>query len=166
MPAHSPGDSSINQIVWSNLTQALLTYESLTFQHPSPIQTLCPRTVIWLMVLVGYMVVFLMSMPSLLAFLDVSSAQNPALSHGASGLLGLGFDSLSTIGALVNAIGASTGRSLLYHLFQDNPSEPNFIALSLRSTSDNDQVTGSFAIGETEPQYSNVTSTNKIQLGR
>ncbi|KAG2112837.1 hypothetical protein BD769DRAFT_1673999 [Suillus cothurnatus] len=134
------GDSSINLIVWANLTQALLTYESLTFQHPSPIQTLCPRTVIWLMVLVGYMVVFPMSMPSLLAFLDVSSAQNPALSHGASGLLGLGFDSLSTIGALVNATGASTGRSLLYHLFQDNPSEPNFIALSLRSTSDNDQV--------------------------
>ncbi|KAG2086405.1 hypothetical protein BD769DRAFT_1681205 [Suillus cothurnatus] len=128
------GDSSINLIVWSNLTQALLTYESLTFQHPSPIQTLCPRTVIWLMVLVGYMVVFPMSMPSLLAFLDVSSAQNPALSHGASGLLGLGFDSLSTIGALVNATGASTGRSLLYHLFQDNPSEPNFIALSLRTS--------------------------------
>jgi len=89
----------------------------------------------------------MISVPSQ-AFLDVSSTQNPALSHGASGLLGLGFDSLSTIGALVNATGASTGRSLLYHLFQDNPSEPNFIALSLRSTSDNDQVTGSFAIGK------------------
>jgi len=96
------------------------------------------------------------------AFLDVSSAQNPALSYGAIGLLGLGFDSLSNIDLIVNATGASTGRSLLYNLFQDNPSEPNFIALSLQSTSDDDQVTGSFAIGETEPQYSNVTSTNKI----
>ncbi|KAG1754035.1 aspartic peptidase domain-containing protein [Suillus paluster] len=96
------------------------------------------------------------------AFLDVSSAQNPALSYGAIGLLGLGFDSLSTIDALVNVTGASTGRSLLYNLFQDNPSEPNFIAFSLQSTSDDDQVMGSFAIGETELQYSNVTSTNKI----
>ncbi|KAG2156058.1 aspartic peptidase domain-containing protein [Suillus clintonianus] len=96
------------------------------------------------------------------AFLDVSSAQNPALSYGAAGLLGMGFDSLSTIDALVNATGASTGRSLLYNLFQDNPSEPNFIAFSLQSTSDDDQVSGSFAIGETESQYSNVTSTNKI----
>ncbi|KAG1820188.1 aspartic peptidase domain-containing protein [Suillus subaureus] len=96
------------------------------------------------------------------AFLDVSSAQNPALSYGAIGLLGLGFDSLSNIDALVNTTGASTGRSLLYNLFQDNPSEPNFIALSLQSTSDDDQITGSFAIGKTEPQYSNVTSTNKI----
>lgn len=96
------------------------------------------------------------------AFLDVSSAQNPALSYGAIGILGLGFDSLSSIDALVNSTGASTGRSFLYNLFQDNPSEPNFIALSLQSTSDDDQVTGSFAIGETEPQYSNVTSTNKI----
>ncbi|KAG1768177.1 aspartic peptidase domain-containing protein [Suillus occidentalis] len=96
------------------------------------------------------------------AFLAVSSAQNPAFSYGAVGLLGLGFDSLSNIDAYVNSTGASTGRSLLYNLFEDNPSEPNFIALSLQSTSDGDQVTGSFAIGETESQYSNVTSTNKI----
>lgn len=96
------------------------------------------------------------------AFLAASNSQNPALTYGAVGLLGLGFDSLSNIDAYVNSTGASTGRSLLYNLFQDNPSEPNFIALSLQSTSDGDQVTGSFAIGETESQYSNVTSTNKI----
>lgn len=82
------------------------------------------------------------------AFLAVSNAQNPALTYGAVGLLGLGFDSLSNIDAYVNSTGASTGRSLLYNLFQDNPSEPNFIALSLQSTSDGDQVTGSFAIGK------------------
>lgn len=70
------------------------------------------------------------------------------MSYGAAGLLGLGFDSLSNIDAYVNSTGASTGRSLLYNLFLDNPSEPNFIALSLQSTSDGDQVTGSFAIGK------------------
>ncbi|OAX43499.1 acid protease [Rhizopogon vinicolor AM-OR11-026] len=96
------------------------------------------------------------------AFLDVSSAQNPALSYGASGILGLGFDSLSNIDAYVNSSGASTGRTLLYNLFHDNPSEPNFIAFSLQSTSDSDQISGSFAVGETESAYSNITSTNKI----
>ncbi|KAH7914358.1 aspartic peptidase domain-containing protein [Hygrophoropsis aurantiaca] len=97
------------------------------------------------------------------AFLDVSSAQNPALSYGANGILGLGFTSLSTVDALVNSTGASTGRTLLYNLFQDNPNEPNFIAFSLDSTTDTgDTIAGSFAVGETEPAYANVTSTNKI----
>lgn len=32
------------------------------------------------------------------AFIDATSAQNPALTYGASGILGLGFTSLSTIG--------------------------------------------------------------------
>lgn len=81
------------------------------------------------------------------AFLNVSSAQNPALSYGAAGILGLGFTSLSTIDAVLNQTGASTGRTLLYNLFQDNPSEPNFIAFSLDSSSDGDGVTGSFSIG-------------------
>ncbi|KAG6331747.1 hypothetical protein ID866_7341 [Astraeus odoratus] len=96
------------------------------------------------------------------AFLNVSSAQNPALSYGAQGIVGLGFDSLSTIDAVINGTGSSEGRTLLYNLFQDNPSEPNFIAFSLQSSSDDDGVTGSFSIGETDPQYANVTSTNKI----
>ncbi|KAI6119350.1 aspartic peptidase domain-containing protein [Pisolithus croceorrhizus] len=87
------------------------------------------------------------------AYLNVSVAQNPALSYSASGVFGLGFDSLSTIDAVINKTGASTGRTLLYNLFQDNPSEPNFIAFSLQ---------GTFAVGETDPQYANVTNTNKI----
>ncbi|KAF9221963.1 acid protease [Gyrodon lividus] len=96
------------------------------------------------------------------AYLNVSSAQNPALSYGAAGILGLGFDSLSTIDAAINSTGSSSGRTLLYNLFQDNPNEPNFIAFSLQSSSDGDNIEGSFAVGETDPQYANVTNTNKI----
>lgn len=82
------------------------------------------------------------------ALLDVSVAQNPALGYGANGIAGLGFTSLSTVDALVNASSASTGRSLLYNLFNANPSEPNFIAFSLqRSTEAGDEVQGSFSIG-------------------
>ncbi|KAH0839755.1 aspartic peptidase domain-containing protein [Lanmaoa asiatica] len=96
------------------------------------------------------------------AYLNVSSAQNPALSYGAAGIMGLGFDSLSEIDAVMNQTGSSSGRSLLYNLFRDNPSEPNFIAFSLQSTSDGDGVQGSLAVGETDPLYANVTGTNKI----
>jgi saccharopepsin len=82
------------------------------------------------------------------AFLDVTSSQNPALSYGAEGLLGLGFTSLSSIDSAVNATGSSKGRSLLYNLFEDNPSEPNFIAFSLQRASDSsDTVLGNFSIG-------------------
>ncbi|KAF7352792.1 Acid protease [Mycena venus] len=91
------------------------------------------------------------------ALLDVSSANNPALGYGAQGLVGLGFTSLSSIDHEVNKTGASTGRSLLFNLFQDNPSEPNFIAFALqRSTDASDTIEGSFSIGETEPEYSAV----------
>lgn len=96
------------------------------------------------------------------AYLNVSSAQNPALSYGAAGIMGLGFDSLSNIDAVMNQTGSSSGRTLLYNLFQNNPSEPNFIAFSLQSTSDGDGVQGTFSVGETDPLYANVTSTNKI----
>jgi hypothetical protein len=46
--------------------------------------------------------------------------------------MGLGFTSLSRIDALVNKTGSSSGRSLLYNLFSDNPNEPNFMAISLQ----------------------------------
>lgn len=84
------------------------------------------------------------------------------MSYGAAGILGLGFDSLSHIDAAINQTGSSSGRTLLYNLFNDNPNEPNFIAFSLQSTSDGDGVQGSFSVGETDPSYANVTSTNKI----
>lgn len=97
------------------------------------------------------------------AFLDVSSAQNPAITYGTSGIMGLGFTSLSSIDAAVNKTGSSSGRSLLYNLFSDNPKEPNFIALSLqRSTDSTDDVQGTFLIGELDPDYSTVNQTSPI----
>lgn len=63
--------------------------------------------------------------------------------------MGLGFTQLSTIDALVNHTGQSTGRSLLYNAFNDDKTEPNYIAFSLqRSTQPNDDVEGTFSIGE------------------
>ncbi|KAJ7276396.1 aspartic peptidase domain-containing protein [Mycena haematopus] len=97
------------------------------------------------------------------ALLDVSNANNPALGYGAEGLVGLGFTSLSSIDHEVNSTGASTGRSLLFNLFLDNPSEPNYIAFSLqRSTDASDTIEGTFSIGETEPQYAAVMNANAI----
>lgn len=88
-----------------------------------------------------------MSIPSQ-AFLDISSAENPALQYGANGVVGLGFTSLSTIDAQLNSTRSSAGRSLLYNLFQAHPSEPNFLAFALqRSTEEDDEVEGSFSIG-------------------
>jgi hypothetical protein len=78
----------------------------------------------------------------------VSSAQNPTLSYGADGIMGLGFTSLSSIDAFLNNTNTSVGRSFLFNLFQDNPKEPNFIAFALqRSTEPDDEVHGSFSIG-------------------
>ncbi|KAK0206554.1 aspartic peptidase domain-containing protein [Desarmillaria ectypa] len=97
------------------------------------------------------------------AYLDATSAQNPALGYGAKGILGLGFTSLSSIDSILNNTGSSQGRSLLYNLFAQNPSEPNFIAFSFqRSTSANDDVSGSFNLGEYEKAYSKVAETDAI----
>ncbi|KAI9467080.1 acid protease [Lactarius psammicola] len=97
------------------------------------------------------------------AFLDVSSAQNPTIDYGTNGIMGLGFTSLSTIDALVNKTGSSSGRSLLYNLFSDNPREPNFIAFSLqRSTDPTNDVEGTFLIGELDPDYAAVNQTSPI----
>ncbi|KAJ3976212.1 aspartic peptidase domain-containing protein [Lentinula raphanica] len=100
------------------------------------------------------------------AYLDASTANNPALSYGADGIAGLGFTSLSTIDALVNNSDSSSGRSLLYNLFMQNPSEPNFIAFALERSSDDDadsdDVEGSFSIGEYDPAYTAVANKTSI----
>ena len=97
------------------------------------------------------------------AFLDVSSAQNPAITYGTSGIMGLGFTSLSGIDAVVSKTGSSSGRSLLYNLFNDNLKEPNFIAFSLqRSMDPASDVQGTFLIGELDPNYAEVNQTLPI----
>ncbi|KAF7776156.1 hypothetical protein Agabi119p4_4549 [Agaricus bisporus var. burnettii] len=100
------------------------------------------------------------------ALLDVDAADNPVLGYGLDGICGLGFDSLSSIDYGVNQTSSDSGRSLLHNLFALNPSEPNFIAFSLhRSTAgggDDDDVEGSFSIGEYEPDYAAVANTSKI----
>lgn len=125
--------------------------------------------------------VFRVSVPSQ-ALLDVSDASNPALSYGADGIIGLGFDSLSTVDALVNRTGASTGRTFLHNAFAQNPKEPNFISFSLQDDADpNDSVQGFFSIGtyiymvphlaltsrsssigETDPAYTAVANSSAI----
>ncbi|RDB22850.1 Aspartic protease [Hypsizygus marmoreus] len=103
-----------------------------------------------------------LSIPSQ-AFLDVTAAKNPALGYGASGIVGLGFTSLSTIDGLVNSTSSSTGRSLLYNMFEANPEEPNFLAFALqRSTEADDEVVGSFSVGEYDPSYVEVANRTAI----
>lgn len=113
------------------------------------------------------------------AFIDASSVENPALSYGADGVLGFGFTRLSMIDSLLNSTHQSTGRNLLYNLFSDNSSQPNFIAVSLqRSTGALVDVQGTFSIGifciayrrldfnvrvgEYEPQFANVSNSQRI----
>lgn len=97
------------------------------------------------------------------AFMDVSSAANPALSYGADGIIGLGFDSLSTIDALVNHSGAATGRTFLYNAFEQDKTEPNFISFSLQDDADpDDDVQGFFSIGEYDPKYTAVQNSSSI----
>lgn len=98
------------------------------------------------------------------AFLDVVSAENAVLDYGTSGVMGLGFNSLSTIDAVVNATDSSKGRSLLYNLFYDNPETSNFIAFSLQRASDTDAdgVEGTFSIGELDDKYTSINTTAGI----
>ncbi|KAL4241207.1 peptidase A1 family protein [Abortiporus biennis] len=97
------------------------------------------------------------------AFMDVASAQNPALGYGADGIAGLGFTSLSTIDALLNHTGSATGRSLLYNAFADNVTEPNFISFVMERGSDaSSTADGVFTIGEVDSQYSDVTNSQPL----
>lgn len=99
------------------------------------------------------------------SFLDVSVVNNPALSYGAQGMLGLGFTSLSNIDHLLNQTGSSSGRSFLFNAFSINPQEPNFISFLLsRSSNDQlqDQVNGAITISEYVPEYKQIEQTPAI----
>lgn len=116
-------------------------------------------------------------------FLDATTVNNPAMSYGALGIAGLGFNRLSSLDNEINKTNSDTGRSLLYTLFAANQSTPNFIAFALqRSTQPDDDVEGTFSIGafsersfflispsehtvilgEVEPEYSQVIGSNMI----
>jgi saccharopepsin len=99
------------------------------------------------------------------SFLDVSVVNNPALSYGAQGMLGLGFTSLSNIDHLLNQTGSSAGRSFLFNAFSLNPQEPNFISFLLSRSSDDrleDQVNGAITISEYVPEYQQIEQTPAI----
>ncbi|KAF8165350.1 aspartic peptidase A1 [Crassisporium funariophilum] len=99
------------------------------------------------------------------AFVDASTANNPALGFGAQGIAGLGFTRLSSIDLALNGTQQSTGRSLLYNLFEANPAEPNFIAFALSRKGEAgsvNEVEGSFSIGEYEPEYAAVSGSVRI----
>lgn len=97
------------------------------------------------------------------SFLDVSLANNPALSYGAQGMLGLGFTSLSNIDHLMNQTGSSSGRSFLFNAFSANPQEPNFISFVLsRLNDDQDGADGSMTISEYVPGYEQIEQTPAI----
>ncbi|KAJ3498998.1 hypothetical protein NLJ89_g10148 [Agrocybe chaxingu] len=97
------------------------------------------------------------------ALIDATSVWNPALTLGAQGIAGLGFTRMSHIDMTLNDTQSSAGRTLLFNLFEANPSEPNFIAFALQRGADpDDEVDGTFSIGEIEPQYSAVMGNAKI----
>ncbi|KAI0650674.1 acid protease [Trametes meyenii] len=97
------------------------------------------------------------------AFIDASVANNPILSYGVNGIVGLGFTKLSSVDSALSGSGKSDGKSLLYNLFEDNPSEPNFIAFALQRTTDGGgDVEGSFSIGEYDEDYKDVANSPKI----
>lgn len=94
------------------------------------------------------------------AFMMATSANNPILNWGAEGLLGLGINSHSTIDSLVNGTGSSWGRTLLYNIFSQSPTTPNFIAFLLQRSENTLAIEseGSFTIGELEPEYEGAIS--------
>ncbi|KAF8639998.1 hypothetical protein AX17_001244 [Amanita inopinata Kibby_2008] len=97
------------------------------------------------------------------AFLEATSVNNPAISYGARGIAGLGFTSLSVIDAAGNRSSSSSDRSLLYNLFQANPSEPNFIGFMLqRNNTHANEAQGSFSIGEYEPDLEDIANRTPI----
>ena len=94
-----------------------------------------------------------------------TSANNPILSWGAEGLLGLGSNSLSTVDHLVNGTGNTWGRSILFNIFAQSPTTPNYIAFLLQRSEVESTVSaeGSFTIGELEPEYeSAINATDPI----
>ncbi|KAG2123595.1 aspartic peptidase domain-containing protein [Suillus clintonianus] len=92
------------------------------------------------------------------AFVNVDKTYEQA----AEGILGLGFISLSGIAKKVKNTAA---RSIMANIFGQNPSAPNFVALALERTADNEDTSGgTITIGEYDPQFKDVSGTTKYPL--
>lgn len=102
------------------------------------------------------------------AFLAVQKSTTSLGSLGISGLLGLSFDVVtsSPIGAAVKqkyGSGATWGQSVLHNIFDQHPTEPNFVAISLSRTDDlEDTSGGSFSIGEYNPTFSAIAQEPQL----
>jgi len=87
---------------------------------------------------------------------------------GIYGLMGLGFDNpmLSPINDKIQTIYGSEqawAASVLANIFQQNPSQPNTIALELQRTGDlEDTDGGTFNIGDVEQEFSAVLNSPKL----
>ncbi|KAF8621592.1 hypothetical protein AX15_007617 [Amanita polypyramis BW_CC] len=98
-------------------------------------------------------------------FVEATQVNNAAVSFGGRGIAGLGFTSLSALDAEGNQTRSNADRSLLYNLFQANPSEPNFIGFMLQrnvSAIAEPSEVGSFSIGEYEPGYEDIANRTSI----
>ncbi|KAG1749656.1 aspartic peptidase domain-containing protein [Suillus paluster] len=92
------------------------------------------------------------------AFLNVDTTYQQA----AQGILGLGFISLSGIEKKVNNKAA---RPIMASIFEQNSSTPNFVALALERTTDQEDTSGGIiTIGEYDPRFKNVAGTTKYPL--
>ncbi|KAG8696758.1 hypothetical protein FRC08_006954, partial [Ceratobasidium sp. 394] len=102
------------------------------------------------------------------AFITVTNAtdMDGLFNKGAYGIMGLGFDTLSqVVDAVQEKYNATWGRSLLSNLFLQEPNTPNHIAFALERADDlDDMATGSFDVGEIQPQYAAIEQSSPIPL--
>ena len=103
------------------------------------------------------------------AFLHVTKSTTTSLSNlSVYGIFGLSFDFVtsSPINFEVKARYGNTttwGQSVLRNIFDQHPSQPNFISLYLSRTGDlEDTQGGSFFIGEYDPKFADVARSPKL----
>ncbi|QRV89660.1 aspartyl protease [Ceratobasidium sp. AG-Ba] len=103
------------------------------------------------------------------SFLNVQGSEQQSLidRKSTAGLLGLGFDTISGVNAVVEqATGGQTwGRSIMTNIFMADPTTPNHVAFHLsRLYDNNDTDTGSFDIGSFAPGFEAVNNTDPIPI--
>ncbi|KAG0697806.1 aspartic peptidase domain-containing protein [Suillus ampliporus] len=92
------------------------------------------------------------------AFLNVDTTYQQAT----DGILGLGFISLSGIAKKVNNKAA---RPIMASIFEQNSSTPNFLALALERTNDQENTSGgAITIGEYDPRFKDISGATRYPL--